>query len=59
MGRLAFMRMVGDVVVAVNNLRLPTISVIEGGAYGLARNIALACDLTIAAEDAVLCQAFT
>jgi 2-(1,2-epoxy-1,2-dihydrophenyl)acetyl-CoA isomerase len=57
--RLAFMRMVGDVAIAIHRLPVPSISVIEGGAYGLACNLALACDLTIATNDAVLCEVFT
>src|SRR5581483_6227247 len=56
---LPFMRKVGDTALAVHRLTVPSISVIEGGAYGLACNLALACDLTIAADDAVLCEVFT
>jgi len=59
MERMAFMRMVGDVATAIHRLPVPSISVIEGGAYGLACNLALACDLTIATDDAVLCEVFT
>lgn len=59
MGTLPFMRMVGDVAIAIHRLRVPSISVIEGGAYGLACNLALACDLTVATDDAVLCEVFT
>jgi 2-(1,2-epoxy-1,2-dihydrophenyl)acetyl-CoA isomerase len=58
-GMLAFMRRVGDVAIALHRLPVPTISVVQGGAYGLACNLALACDLTIAADDAVLCEVFT
>jgi 2-(1,2-epoxy-1,2-dihydrophenyl)acetyl-CoA isomerase len=57
--RLSFMRRVGDVAIAIHRLPVPSISVIEGGAYGLACNMALACDLTVAADDAVLCEVFT
>ena len=57
--RLSFMRMVGDVAVALHRMPVPSISVVEGGAYGLACNLALACDLTVAADDAVLCEVFT
>jgi len=57
--RLTFMRMVGDVAVALHRLPVPTISVVEGGAIGLACNLALACDLTVASDDAVLCEVFT
>jgi 2-(1,2-epoxy-1,2-dihydrophenyl)acetyl-CoA isomerase len=57
--RLSFMRRVGDVAIAIHRLPVPSISVVEGGAYGLACNLALACDLTVAADDAVLCEVFT
>jgi 2-(1,2-epoxy-1,2-dihydrophenyl)acetyl-CoA isomerase len=53
------MRMVGDVAIAIHRLPVPSISVVEGGAYGLACNMALACDLTVATDDAVLCEVFT
>ena len=59
MSRLDFMRLVGDTAVAIHRLPIPSISVVEGGAYGLACNMALACDLTLAAEDAVLCEVFS
>ncbi|MEW6477250.1 MAG: enoyl-CoA hydratase-related protein [Actinomycetota bacterium] len=59
LSRLDFMRVVGDVAIAIHRLPVPSISVVEGGAYGLACNLALACDLTVAAEDAVLCEVFT
>jgi 2-(1,2-epoxy-1,2-dihydrophenyl)acetyl-CoA isomerase len=59
MDRLDFMRMVGDVAIAIHRLPVPSISVVEGGAYGLAANMALACDLTIATDDSVLCEVFT
>ncbi len=59
MARLDFMRKVGDVAIAIHRLPIPSISVVEGGAYGLACNMALACDLTVATEDAVLCEVFT
>lgn len=57
--RRDFMRVVGDTAIAVHRLPVPSISVLEGGAYGLACNLALACDLTVAADDAVLCEVFT
>lgn len=59
MTRLDFMRLVGDAAIAIHRLPIPSISVIEGGAYGLACNMALACDLTLAADDAVLCEVFS
>ena len=58
-GMLPFMRRVGDVAIGLHRLPVPSISVVEGGAYGLACNLALASDLTIAAADAVLCEVFT
>lgn len=57
--RLDFMRLVGGAAIAIHRLPVPSISVIEGGAYGLACNMALACDLTVATDDAVLCEVFT
>jgi 2-(1,2-epoxy-1,2-dihydrophenyl)acetyl-CoA isomerase len=57
--RLTFMRLVGDIAIAIHRLPVPSISVVEGGAYGLACNMALACDLTVATDDAVLCEVFT
>jgi 2-(1,2-epoxy-1,2-dihydrophenyl)acetyl-CoA isomerase len=59
LSRLDFMRLVGDAAVAIHRLPIPSISVVEGGAYGLACNLALACDLTVATEDAVLCEVFS
>ena len=59
LSRLDFMRLVGDTAVAIHRLPIPSISVVEGGAYGLACNLALACDLTVATEDAVLCEVFS
>src|SRR2546423_4790471 len=43
---LPFMRKVGDVAIGIHRLPVPSISVVEGGAYGLACNLVLACDLT-------------
>lgn len=59
MDRLNFLRMVGELAIDVYRLPIPSISVIEGGAVGLSCNLALACDLTVATEDAMLCEAFT
>ena len=36
----------------IRDLPAPTIAVVEGGAFGVAWSLALACDLVIAAEDA-------
>jgi len=58
-GVIPFMRRVGDVAIGLHRLPVPSISVVEGGAYGLACNLALACDLTIAAADAAFCEVFT
>jgi 2-(1,2-epoxy-1,2-dihydrophenyl)acetyl-CoA isomerase len=58
-GWLSFMRRVGEVVVALHRTPVPTVSVVEGGAFGLGCNLALACDLTLAADDAVFCEVFT
>lgn len=55
---IRIMRRVADMVVGVFRLPVPSIAVVEGGAYGLGANLALACDLTVAAADAVLCEVF-
>src|SRR5436305_6694635 len=38
---LPFMRKVGDVAIGIHRLPVPSISVVEGGAYGLACNLVL------------------
>src|SRR5436309_9802237 len=45
--RLTFLRIIGEVAIAIRKVPKPTISVIEGGAIGLSANLALACDLTL------------
>ncbi len=55
---LRLMRQVGEMVVGLFRTPVPSIAVVEGGAYGLACNVALACDLTVAADDAVLSEVF-
>ncbi|HEX4108326.1 MAG TPA: enoyl-CoA hydratase-related protein [Solirubrobacteraceae bacterium] len=58
-GILPWMRLVGDLVVRLHRLPIPTLAMVEGPAYGYAANLAFGCDLTLAAEDAYFCEAFT
>lgn len=58
-GVLPWMRLVGDLVVRLHRLSIPTIAMVEGPAYGYAANLAFGCDLTLAADDAYFCENFT
>jgi enoyl-CoA hydratase/carnithine racemase len=49
---LATMRLGGDVALRLHRLPKPTIAKVEGYAVGAGCNMALACDLVVAAEDA-------
>jgi 2-(1,2-epoxy-1,2-dihydrophenyl)acetyl-CoA isomerase len=49
---------VGQAILALHRLPKPTIAMLEGVAAGAGANLALACDLVYAAEDARLCQIF-
>ena len=49
---------VGQAMLALHRLPKPTIAMLEGVAAGAGANLALACDLVYAAEDARLCQIF-
>jgi 2-(1,2-epoxy-1,2-dihydrophenyl)acetyl-CoA isomerase len=44
---------------AIFNCRIPTIAAVNGAAAGAGANLALACDVVIAAESAYFVQAFT
>ncbi|CAM5786119.1 2-(1,2-epoxy-1,2-dihydrophenyl)acetyl-CoA isomerase PaaG [Castellaniella caeni] len=46
-------------ILALQNLRVPTLAAVNGIAAGAGASIALACDLTIAAESASFLQAFS
>jgi 2-(1,2-epoxy-1,2-dihydrophenyl)acetyl-CoA isomerase len=56
---LDIMRRLGDLVVRLHHLPVPTIASVAGGAYGYACNLALACDVTLASADAMFCEVFT
>jgi 2-(1,2-epoxy-1,2-dihydrophenyl)acetyl-CoA isomerase len=45
-------RLVTQVIAQLRNLEQPTLAVVQGPAYGAGWGLALACDLTIAADDA-------
>lgn len=49
---------VNDACAAIRACPVPTIAQVEGVAYGAGMNLALLCDLVVAAEDARFCQVF-
>jgi 2-(1,2-epoxy-1,2-dihydrophenyl)acetyl-CoA isomerase len=49
---------VGQAILALHRLPKPTIAMLEGAAAGAGANLALACDLVYAANDARLCEIF-
>jgi 2-(1,2-epoxy-1,2-dihydrophenyl)acetyl-CoA isomerase len=55
----AYLRFVGTVVRKLVTLEVPTIAAVNGPAIGGGCNLALACDLVVAREDAVLSQVYT
>lgn len=55
---LAMMGDVRDVLLALHHLPQPTIAKVRGVAVGIGMNLALACDLVVAAEDARFSEIF-
>lgn len=55
---LTSMRRVGDLVLAIHRLAKPTIAAVPGVAAGMGVNMALGCDLILAAESARFSQIF-
>lgn len=53
------MRGINTVVRQLHELRVPTIAKVRGVAAGAGWNLALGCDLVVAAPDARFCQIFT
>ncbi|MEV0355552.1 enoyl-CoA hydratase-related protein [Nocardia sp. NPDC050697] len=53
------MRGINEVVRRLHELPVPTVAKVRGPAYGAGWNLALACDLVVAAPDARFCQIFT
>jgi 2-(1,2-epoxy-1,2-dihydrophenyl)acetyl-CoA isomerase len=51
-------RLVADVVLGLHLLPQPTIAAVRGRAYGAGCNLALGCDLVVAADDARFAQMF-
>jgi enoyl-CoA hydratase/carnithine racemase len=52
------LRMVGETCVALQRMPQPTIAKVRGHAVGAGANLALACDLVMAADDAVFHESF-
>ena len=55
---LRFMRAVGETVRTLHHLPVPTVAKVHGAAFGAGWNLALACDLVVATDDARFCQVF-
>jgi len=55
---IATMRQVGDAVLALANLPIPSIAKVKGDAVGGGMNLALGCDLIVAAESARFAEVF-
>lgn len=57
--QLVRMRLLGDVVVALHRIPKPTIAKVRGVAVGAGCNLAIGCDLVVAAETARMSQLFS
>jgi 2-(1,2-epoxy-1,2-dihydrophenyl)acetyl-CoA isomerase len=57
-GGLTGMRLVGDTCLALHRIPKPTIAKVEGVAVGAGANMAFACDLVVASEDARFSEIF-
>lgn len=55
---LRFMRRVGQVVTLLHDMPKPTIAKVDGPAVGFGCNLALACDLAVASEEATFGEIF-
>ena len=53
------MRQVGEAALALHRLPKPTIAKVNGMAVGAGCNMALACDLVVASDDARFCEVFS
>ncbi len=58
-GGLSRMRSVGNVALALHRLPKPTIAKVNGPAVGAGCNLALGCDLVVAADTATFWQSFS
>jgi 2-(1,2-epoxy-1,2-dihydrophenyl)acetyl-CoA isomerase len=50
---------IGKIVLSIMTMDKPVIAAINGAAFGAGCNLALACDFTVASEDAVFCEVFS
>ena len=55
---LHFMRDVAETVRSLHHLPMPSVAKVHGAAFGAGWNLALACDLVVATDDARFCQVF-
>ncbi|HXY94827.1 MAG TPA: enoyl-CoA hydratase/isomerase family protein, partial [Acidimicrobiia bacterium] len=55
---LTYMRMIGSLALTIHEIPKPTIAKVRGVAAGAGANMALACDLVVASDDARLTQIF-
>ncbi len=55
---LAHMTKWRDLITGIRSLPMPTVAAVQGPAYGGGANLALACDLVVAAHSAVFCQSY-
>lgn len=53
-----FIASLNDAIAALAELPKPTVAAVGGAAYGGGHNMALACDVLVAGENAVFCQSF-
>src|SRR5699024_6273617 len=51
---IATVQLIGNVVTAIENMQLPVIGLLNGAAFGGGLELALGCDIRLAAEHAIM-----